>query len=54
MFQKLRWLFKQTNVVRYSDDDYHNHYMIALGYVITLYETGIHRANSRLSDTVAS
>jgi len=28
--------------------------MIALGYIITLYETGLHRANSRLSDTVAS
>jgi len=28
--------------------------MIALGYVITRYETCLHRANSRLSDTVAS
>jgi hypothetical protein len=34
--------------------DTHNHYVIALGYVITPYETGLHRANSRLSDTVAS
>ena len=34
--------------------DTHNHYVIALGYVITLHETGLHLANSRLSDTLAS
>jgi hypothetical protein len=50
--KKMEW--KNTQFHSSARPYTHNHYMIALGYVITLYDTCLHPANSRLSDTVAS